>query len=47
VDLFKNFIVTLLIFLTSPRIVSSVLSSTTAISSIIISEFIALPDKKV
>jgi hypothetical protein len=29
VDLFKNFIVTLLIFLTSPRIVSSVLSSTT------------------
>jgi hypothetical protein len=44
---FKNFIVTLLIFLTSPRIVSSVLSSTTAISSMIISEFIALPDKKV
>jgi hypothetical protein len=53
VDLFKNFIVTLLIFLTSPRIVSSVLSlvgqtflSGKAINSEIIIDDIAVVDDK-
>jgi hypothetical protein len=40
----KNFIVTLFMFVTSPKILSPLLSTITSISSIIISEFIAFPE---